>query len=148
MCWQWRLNCIYVYYFLRIVILFLVFFLSVSKDTPYNNNLQLENQINTCFELRCKLEDYQEKLEELEIKGDYTVLCIKFCYLVLYYYQCETFDILFKTFWDTFYILQESSDTLMDFISNITNIKNNFGPEALIVVTSEEVGKQYINLIR
>ncbi|CAI6364346.1 unnamed protein product [Macrosiphum euphorbiae] len=41
-------------------------FEEMLKDTSQIDNFLLEKQINTCFELQCKIEDYSEKLEELE----------------------------------------------------------------------------------
>jgi len=44
------------------------------KDSSCYDSLQLENQINTCFELHCEVEGYQYILKESELKDDYTVL--------------------------------------------------------------------------
>ncbi|KAL4090651.1 hypothetical protein QTP88_025445 [Uroleucon formosanum] len=86
-------------------------FEDMLKDTSQNDNFLLEKQINTCFELQCKIEDYSDKLEELE--DDYS----------------------------------DSPNTLIDFISNIPNVVNDLGPESLVVVTSEKVGMQYVQLL-
>ncbi|XP_003244279.1 uncharacterized protein LOC100572963 [Acyrthosiphon pisum] len=86
-------------------------FEEMLKDTSQIDNFLLEKQINTCFELQCKIEDYSEKLQELE--DDYS----------------------------------DSPNTLIDFISNIPNVVNDLGPESLVVVTSEKVGMQYVQLL-
>ncbi|XP_025193418.1 uncharacterized protein LOC112593270 [Melanaphis sacchari] len=88
-------------------------FEDILKDTSRNDNFLLEKQINTCFELQCKIDDYSDKLKEMELKDDYS----------------------------------ESANTVIDFISNIPNIVSDLGPESLIVVTSEKVGMQYVQLL-
>uniref|UniRef100_A0A2S2PHE8 Uncharacterized protein n=1 Tax=Schizaphis graminum TaxID=13262 RepID=A0A2S2PHE8_SCHGA len=88
-------------------------FEDILKDTSRNDNFLLEKQINTCFELHCKIDDYSEKLKEMELTDDYL----------------------------------ESANTVIDFISNIPNIVSDLGPESLVVVTSEKVGMQYIQLL-
>ncbi|KAE9525929.1 hypothetical protein AGLY_013978 [Aphis glycines] len=44
----------------------------ILKDTSRNDNFLLEKQINTCFELQCKIDDYSDKLKELESTDNYT----------------------------------------------------------------------------
>ncbi|KAF0766911.1 Uncharacterized protein FWK35_00034561 [Aphis craccivora] len=88
-------------------------FEDILKDKSRNDNFLLEKQINTCFELQCKIDDYSDKLKELESTDDYT----------------------------------ESPNTVVDFISNIPNVVSDLGPESLVVVTSEEVGMQYVKLL-
>ncbi|XP_015368435.1 PREDICTED: uncharacterized protein LOC107164934, partial [Diuraphis noxia] len=88
-------------------------FEEILKDTTQNDNFLLEKQINTCFELQCKIEDYSDNVKELELPDDYL----------------------------------ESPNTLIDFISNIPYVMNDLGPESLVVVTSEKVGMQYIQLL-
>ncbi|XP_022162271.1 uncharacterized protein LOC111028045, partial [Myzus persicae] len=88
-------------------------FEEILKDTSQYDSFLLEKQINTCFELQCKIEDYSDKLKELESADDYS----------------------------------ESPNTLIDFISTIPKVVNDLGPESLVVVTSEKVGMQYIQLL-
>ncbi|VVC36148.1 Hypothetical protein CINCED_3A021198 [Cinara cedri] len=87
---------------------------SILKDESCSENSQMEYQINNCFGLRCKLDDYQDELKELEFK---------------YYYQ-------------------ESANTLMDFVTIIPRDRTDLWPEALVVVTSEEVKQIYMQLFQ
>lgn len=69
--------------------------------------------------------------------------------LVFCFKESEVFKHIRYTYTSMFFFCQKDSpNILIDFISNIPNVVNDLGPESLVVVTSEKVGMQYVQLLQ